>query len=261
MIGYSIKSSILENRFIFTELEAVVNSSAGEIKNRIINTMMDTFENEVQKRLIELGWTPPVEAQRLNTLVTQLQAELRAQDLNFEAMQRDFAAASASLTTRLQQTREELEVTDKLLAARNEALGIIPECEAHGPQCVPHAKEWIENMKSRYAENPHCFPADHDPNQTSEDHQVGKSFKGWMVKSKMSFEKRGGEMGRATVWTNKRYLQSFMGDAELVRVEVRVTPERRKPLSPPKSREHKNVNMQTAQADEDIQSLMDRDYE
>lgn len=234
MISYSVKSSILDSRFIFTELESLINSPAGETKTRVISVMMDTFESEIRKRLIGLGWASPVEVQRLNTFITQLQAELQAQDLNFEAMQRDFAAASASLTTRLQQTREELEVTDKLLAARNEALELIPECEAHGPQCVPHAKEWIENMKSRQAESPHCFPADHDPNQTSEDNQVSKSFKGWMVKSEMSFEMRGGETGSATVWTNKRYLQSLMEDAELVRVEVRVIQERRRPLSSPK---------------------------
>lgn len=115
MINYSIKSSVLDSRFIFTELEAVVNSSSGEIKNRIVSTMMDTFQNEVQKRLIELGWAPPVEVQRLDRKIAELRAEL--------------------------------EVTDKLLAARNEVLELIPECETHGPQCVPHAKEWIENIK------------------------------------------------------------------------------------------------------------------
>ena len=43
---------------------------------------------------------------------------------------------------------EELQVTDKLLEARQEVLDAIPECPIHG-SCIPHALEWIESMKSK----------------------------------------------------------------------------------------------------------------
>lgn len=44
-----------------------------------------------------------------------------------------------------QQLREELDVTDKLLATRDALLRSIPECEHHGDQCVPHATAWVQN--------------------------------------------------------------------------------------------------------------------
>ena len=40
-----------------------------------------------------------------------------------------------------------LAITDKLLDARNEVLDLIPECPMHGPQCLPHAQEWIEKTR------------------------------------------------------------------------------------------------------------------
>ena len=44
-----------------------------------------------------------------------------------------------------QQLREEMDVTDKLLATRDALLRSIPECEHHGDQCVPHAEAWVRN--------------------------------------------------------------------------------------------------------------------
>jgi len=44
--------------------------------------------------------------------------------------------------------RQELDITDKLLAERERVLRAIPECPAHGPSCVPHALEWIERAKA-----------------------------------------------------------------------------------------------------------------
>ena len=48
----------------------------------------------------------------------------------------------------LKQLREELEVTDRILAEREKVLNAIPECPVHGSGCVPHAIEWIELAKS-----------------------------------------------------------------------------------------------------------------
>lgn len=39
--------------------------------------------------------------------------------------------------------REELTVTDKLLADRQRVIDAIPECPDHGTNCVPHALEWV----------------------------------------------------------------------------------------------------------------------
>lgn len=47
------------------------------------------------------------------------------------------------------ETEEELRVTDELLAERNRLLDAIPECSVHGPQCVPHAIEWIKDEAAR----------------------------------------------------------------------------------------------------------------
>ena len=43
---------------------------------------------------------------------------------------------------------KELETTDKLLADRQKIMEAIPACVAHGGQCVPHAIEWIEQVKT-----------------------------------------------------------------------------------------------------------------
>jgi hypothetical protein len=45
--------------------------------------------------------------------------------------------------------KHELEVTDKLLNERQRVLDAIPECQIHG-SCVPHAIEWIEEMKAKH---------------------------------------------------------------------------------------------------------------
>ena len=47
--------------------------------------------------------------------------------------------------------REELDITDKLLAERELVLRAIPECPEHGAGCVPYALEWIERAKAALA--------------------------------------------------------------------------------------------------------------
>lgn len=39
--------------------------------------------------------------------------------------------------------REEIAVTDGILAERQRVLEAIPPCELHGSLCIPHALEWI----------------------------------------------------------------------------------------------------------------------
>jgi hypothetical protein len=48
----------------------------------------------------------------------------------------------------LAELKEELRITDDLLTARMRVMDAIPECPAHGGNCVPHALEWIEKEKA-----------------------------------------------------------------------------------------------------------------
>ncbi len=52
----------------------------------------------------------------------------------------------------LRDFKNELEVIEKLLNERQRVLDAIPECEIHG-SCVPHAIEWIEEMKAKHCTN------------------------------------------------------------------------------------------------------------
>ena len=47
--------------------------------------------------------------------------------------------------------REELRVTDQLLTERDRLLKSVPECKAHGDQCVPHAIEWVQSAAGEIA--------------------------------------------------------------------------------------------------------------
>jgi len=47
------------------------------------------------------------------------------------------------LVRRCADLEEELKVTDRLLTERQKVLDAIPECKAHGKNCVPNALEWI----------------------------------------------------------------------------------------------------------------------
>lgn len=52
------------------------------------------------------------------------------------------------LRARVAELELELKTTDILLEHRNGVLRAIPECRAHGNQCIPGALEWIENAKA-----------------------------------------------------------------------------------------------------------------
>ena len=59
------------------------------------------------------------------------------------------SAANAELVFETCRHQRELDVTDKLLDARNEVIDMIPECPAHGAQCLPNAKGWITKHLKR----------------------------------------------------------------------------------------------------------------
>jgi len=52
------------------------------------------------------------------------------------------------LKKQLSAIKEELEITTKLVAERTRLLKAIPPCEVHGTECVPHAIEWVEKVKT-----------------------------------------------------------------------------------------------------------------
>lgn len=57
-----------------------------------------------------------------------------------------------SISETVDKLKQELEVTEKLLNERQRVSDAIPECKAHR-SCVPHAIEWIEEMKSKELSN------------------------------------------------------------------------------------------------------------
>ncbi len=44
---------------------------------------------------------------------------------------------------------EELKVADELLETRMALVEAVPECPEHGPQCVPHAIEWVKTAQDK----------------------------------------------------------------------------------------------------------------
>lgn len=48
-----------------------------------------------------------------------------------------------TLIERCAELEKELKITDGLLTERQRVLDAIPECKAHGRNCVPNALEWI----------------------------------------------------------------------------------------------------------------------
>ena len=48
----------------------------------------------------------------------------------------------------LEMIMEEFSVLDKLLNDRIEVLRTIPACVAHGDKCIPHAIEWVSQVKA-----------------------------------------------------------------------------------------------------------------
>ena len=51
------------------------------------------------------------------------------------------------LEDKIEELEAELEISDGLLKDRDRLLNAIPQCVAHGP-CVPHAIEWINQVKT-----------------------------------------------------------------------------------------------------------------
>ena len=49
---------------------------------------------------------------------------------------------------RVEELKKELKIVEKLLETREEVLKAIPACPVHGSECVPHAIEWIEQVKT-----------------------------------------------------------------------------------------------------------------
>lgn len=49
---------------------------------------------------------------------------------------------------RIKELEKELAVTDELLVERDRLLKTIPECPVHGNQCIPHALEWVNRVKT-----------------------------------------------------------------------------------------------------------------
>jgi hypothetical protein len=56
------------------------------------------------------------------------------------------------LLERIEELDKEVKVGEALLQERTRVLHAIPACAVHGPDCVPHALDWIDRVK-RFTEN------------------------------------------------------------------------------------------------------------
>ncbi len=57
-------------------------------------------------------------------------------------------SALTECENRIADLEEELRVTDSLLNERMRVMREIPECPAHGDNCVPHAIDWVKKQKA-----------------------------------------------------------------------------------------------------------------
>lgn len=72
--------------------------------------------------------------------------------------------SEGTIAERIQRLRDEIEITDWLLAERNRLLDLF-DCEAHGPGCVPNAIEEVKRL--RHAEKKICAARSHMLNRSS----------------------------------------------------------------------------------------------
>src|SRR3954467_3490400 len=52
--------------------------------------------------------------------------------------------------TRNRELVEEVRISDRLLDDRNRLLKLIPPCPEHGDECIPHAIDWVMDMKAQH---------------------------------------------------------------------------------------------------------------
>ena len=88
------------------------------------------------------------ERDRLRSEVKRLQSLLETDQRALIAAEQD----KQHWQEKAERLRKELDVTNILLDRRNQVLDAIPECPAHGSQCVPHALEWIEEQVAQFTE-------------------------------------------------------------------------------------------------------------
>jgi len=53
-----------------------------------------------------------------------------------------------TLKKQLTEKEEEIKIDNNLLSDKNRLLHSIPECPVHGTECIPHAIEWINRVKT-----------------------------------------------------------------------------------------------------------------
>ena len=64
-----------------------------------------------------------------------------------DPMNTDYLGLKFDALKRVEELKSELKISDKLLIERDKLLAEIPQCPEHGA-CIPHAREWIRQMKS-----------------------------------------------------------------------------------------------------------------
>lgn len=89
-----------------------------------------------------------IEATKEFAIINNIHYDELTESMILNAM-RELKKYLTSTVSNCADLKQELEVTDKLLNERQRVLDAIPECKSHG-KCVPHAIEWIEEMKAKH---------------------------------------------------------------------------------------------------------------
>ena len=53
------------------------------------------------------------------------------------------------LRKKIETLEAELRITGQLLSDRQKVIDLIPPCELHGSNCLPHAADWIMSAKRK----------------------------------------------------------------------------------------------------------------
>ncbi len=60
-----------------------------------------------------------------------------------ESSRCDWARLASRRKAEIESLESQIYILEKLLNERNRVIDAIPECPVHGPQCIPHALEWL----------------------------------------------------------------------------------------------------------------------
>ena len=86
--------------------------------------------------------------EQFNDISTQILRETAAFADNLAILVKRLRATAKGLYTENERLRKALETDEQLLDRRNQVIDAIPPCPEHGPQCLPHCLDWLEDIQT-----------------------------------------------------------------------------------------------------------------